>query len=674
MKNLITFLPILFLFTNLSVAQDNAGDSQETLKEQQLALMFERQEGTNTPTQITEFDLQITHPLFVGVDDVTIPAYLGNPATNDWIQAFVGAEVWGAAYDPVNDKVYFNNGSTLYEWPVGGTITQLGAIIDSTAANLSVVSLAFYNGELYATRNIANEAVYKINLSTLLATPVIDYTDADFDFGGLAIDPTNGDIYGTNDDTSPFGSGLFRINPNGSGTLIAPYPAGESDIDGLAVSDGRIAYLVIDQPGNIYSYDLANNTYGDTLVSPWTTSEVFSGATWLYEIGGGLGVMLISDNTIGTDSVEARLTVLGKTFTRFTNSAALSMPTSDWLQYDAVFWIGYAGIGAEIDSCTAYLNSGGRLLVADNDQGYFSGSTSFFKDYLMAVYLTDDGSVGTINGLDMMNGLSINISADPWPDDIGVNTGIYGTGVPIFLAPTNTTYAGMRGDGGTFRTQLLCWDPQYGDSYSTNLSILERTINWLVDGIIPVELTSFTANVKENDIELNWETATELNNSGFSVERKSVNSVYKEVGFVPGSGTTTEPRSYTFIDPNLTAGIYTYRLKQIDYDGSTAYSDEVSVEVKAPVAFSLEQNYPNPFNPNTVISFSLAAESRVTLKVFDLLGQEVVTLVNGDYTQGSHKIEFNGSKLNSGVYFYKLEANSKNGQVFTDNKKMILIK
>jgi hypothetical protein len=232
----------------------------------------------------------------------------------------------------------------------------------------------------------------------------------------------------------------------------------------------------------------------------------------------------------------------------------------------------------------------------------------------------------------------------------------------------------MRGDGGTFRTQLLCWDPQYGDSYSTNLSILERTINWLVDGIIPVELTSFTANVKENDIELNWETATELNNSGFSVERKSVNSVYKEVGFVPGSGTTTEPRSYTFIDPNLTAGIYTYRLKQIDYDGSTAYSDEVSVEVKAPVAFSLEQNYPNPFNPNTVISFSLAAESRVTLKVFDLLGQEVVTLVNGDYTQGSHKIEFNGSKLNSGVYFYKLEANSKNGQVFTDNKKMILIK
>lgn len=680
MKQFFYYLFFLLISTNLLIGQSeinpyDPNDSEETRREQTLSMNAENLKFQNVEPRIFDASLQVTHPLFVGVDDPAIYSYIGNPATNEWLQAFIGADVWGAAYDIVNNYVYFNDGANLYGWTVGNpSIDTVGTVTDTLGANFTLVGLAFYDGKLYACRNITNEAIYQINLSTLVATIYIDYADADFDFGGLAFDPNTGELYGTNDDTSPFGSGLFKINLDGTGTLIAPYPAGESDIDGLAVSHNGIAYLVIDQPGNIYSYDLVSLAYGDTLASPWTTSEVFCGATWIYEMSGGLGVMLVSDNTVGTDSVEARLNALGQTYVRVTNTVALGMPTSDWLTYDAVFWIGLVSTGAEVDSCVAYLNAGGKLLVADNDQGYSTFTTSFFQDYLMSQYLSDAGSDGALTGVDMMDGVLINVLADPYPDDVLPNTGIYGSGVPIFKSPLDTTYAGMRGDGGTFRTQLLCWDPQYGDSYNANLQIVQRTINWLVDGVIPVELVSFKADVTGNQVTLKWETATELNNSGFNIQRKDANLEFADIGFVPGYGTTTEPRSYSFTDISASNGIYTYRLKQIDFDGTVAYSDEINVEVNAPVSFALNQNYPNPFNPTTKISFSLAVDSRVSVKIFDVLGQEVVTLVNRELNQGSHKVDFNATNLNSGVYFYRIEASGKNGENFVDVKKMMLIK
>jgi hypothetical protein len=115
-------------------------------------------------------------------------------------------------------------------------------------------------------------------------------------------------------------------------------------------------------------------------------------------------------------------------------------------------------------------------------------------------------------------------------------------------------------------------------------------------------------------------------------------------------------------------------LKQIDFDGTFTYSDEVEVEVIAPALFSLDQNYPNPFNPTTRITFSLAVDSRVSLKIFDVLGQEVSSLVNQNLTQGVHTYNFNAAGINSGVYFYKLEATGVNGNEFVDVKKMILVK
>ena len=196
----------------------------------------------------------------------------------------------------------------------------------------------------------------------------------------------------------------------------------------------------------------------------------------------------------------------------------------------------------------------------------------------------------------------------------------------------------------------------------------------LAASMIPVELASFTATSNENSVTLNWSTATETNNSGFSVERKtSGNESWVEIGFVPGSGTTTERMSYSYIDENLNMGTYSYRLKQIDYDGKTEYSSAILVEVSAPENYVLLQNYPNPFNPSTTIDFSIPQTSSVVIDIFNVVGEKVASLVNQTLEAGYHSIDFNASNLSSGTYIYQLKASGQNG-TFVETKKMLLMK
>jgi len=200
---------------------------------------------------------------------------------------------------------------------------------------------------------------------------------------------------------------------------------------------------------------------------------------------------------------------------------------------------------------------------------------------------------------------------------------------------------------------------------------------FLVANPVPVELASFTASVSENDVELKWITSTETNNQGFEVERLQKlevgNQNWKKIGFVPGFGTTTEVHHYSFIDESLQTGKYHYRLKQVDFDGSFDYSNILEVAVEAPTKFSLEQNYPNPFNPVTKIEFVIPNSSFVDLKIYDLLGNEVATLVEEYKPAGKYEVEFypeSGIRnLSSGVYFYTLKAGS-----FIESKKMLLLR
>lgn len=199
------------------------------------------------------------------------------------------------------------------------------------------------------------------------------------------------------------------------------------------------------------------------------------------------------------------------------------------------------------------------------------------------------------------------------------------------------------------------------------------TFSMVLDMLIPVELTSFTGLVNGNNVELNWTTSTETNNLGFEVQRKMGNE-FVTIGYVRGNGTTTQAQNYSYTDRELASGNYSYRLKQVDYNGTYEFSKVVEATIEAPKVYSLEQNYPNPFNPTTMINFNLAVDSKVTLKIFNLLGEEFRTLLNGNLSAGNHKVNFNAVNLNTGVYIYKLEAVGIDGSTFTNVKKMTLIK
>lgn len=202
-----------------------------------------------------------------------------------------------------------------------------------------------------------------------------------------------------------------------------------------------------------------------------------------------------------------------------------------------------------------------------------------------------------------------------------------------------------------------------------NMNLCEAKYNI----IVPVELTSFTASLIGNKVALKWSTATEVNNWGFEIERRTSDSnEWFRVGYKEGIGTTTEAQNYTFTD-NI-AGINSetiyYRLKQIDFNGAFTYYGEIEItNTFAPEIYVLEQNYPNPFNPATSITFGLPEKSNVMLKVFNLIGEEVALITYGLYEAGTYRLEFDASKLPSGIYIYSLQ--TENSVI---SKKMTLLK
>ncbi len=190
---------------------------------------------------------------------------------------------------------------------------------------------------------------------------------------------------------------------------------------------------------------------------------------------------------------------------------------------------------------------------------------------------------------------------------------------------------------------------------------------------LPVKLQSFTYSVSGRDINLTWITSFEENNSGFEVER-GINGVWTNVGFVQGKGNSNQNVTYKFTDKKVVNGKYSYRIKQIDYNGNYEYFTLTNkVEIGTPGKFNLSQNYPNPFNPVTKIDFEIPSDSYVSLKIYDISGREVAKLLDGQKNAGFYTVQFDGSKLSSGIYFYSMTVKS-NGSENVISKKMNLIK
>jgi energy-converting hydrogenase Eha subunit F len=540
-----------------------------------------------------------------------------------------------------------------------------------------MVALAFYDCVLYGTRNVANEAVYAINTTTFVATVFIDYVDADYDFGGLGVDPNTGEFYGTNDDLTPFDRGLFRINMDGTGTLIAPYPDSQTDIDGLAVSNDGFAYLVIDEPGSIYVYDFGGSAYVTPLTNPWTTSEVFCGGAWIYEASGAFfddfdsytaGVQLVAQNNVDWDTWSGgggtgEDPFVSNAFSFSGSNTVVIAQNNDLIRYHG-----------QLTSGKWYISF--FLYIPTGQSGYFNSMSGFTPNpfqWAHEVYF-DVGGAGRLIGVPGAP-IAFTWAENTWQQamvvvdlDLDLAEFWFGDSDPLTMV-----HSWQWTQGGTVNLQLDVTD-FFGAAATEEMYVDNYYFGDVMPPIVPVALSSFTADVNNGVVELNWATATETNNNGFAIDRKSTNSEYTQIGFVPGFGTTTEPRSYSFTDNSVTPAVYSYRLKQVDYDGTFKYSDVVEVDVLAPAVFALDQNYPNPFNPRTIINFRLAADSKVILKVFDVLGQEVATLINSDIVAGSHNVDFKAANINSGVYFYRIDATGIDGTNFSSVKKMILTK
>jgi hypothetical protein len=209
------------------------------------------------------------------------------------------------------------------------------------------------------------------------------------------------------------------------------------------------------------------------------------------------------------------------------------------------------------------------------------------------------------------------------------------------------------------------------DVLGSPLSIVFDPDNWIlknVNSIVPVELISFSGRVENGKTILEWTTATESNNQGFEIQRSLDKSHFNTIGFVEGNGSTTERNDYRFVDEGIKGKVY-YRLKQIDFNGTFSYSDIVEINGVTVTTIELGQNYPNPFNPSTKLTYQIGEAGFVNLRVYDVLGNEVVTLVNKEMQAGSYEIVFDAKNMPSGIYYYTLTAGS-----YKQTKKMTLIR
>jgi len=605
----------------------------------------------------------------------------------NWTDAIAGTQAPSGYILLANQTGTFSNPS---DGIVYSDDTNLGdgsasVNISYSAANTytfsGLSSSTTYYFKIFSYNGDASSRNYKTDGSVPVANATTESGSA------LATEPTN---YVTNFSTGEVTSASIPLNwadalagtqaPSGylilanqTGTFSSPTDA-TVYLDDTNLNDGFASVNISFSAANTYTFsglsssttyyfkifsyngDASSRNYKTDGSAPVTNATTESGG------GGALTDLVISEYIEGTSNNKAieifngtsnsiNLTSGNYVIQMFMNgssSAGITITMSGTIAPDDVFVLANSSADGAI------------LSVADqtNGEGWYSGDD--------AVVLRKGGSSGTI--LDVIG----QVGFDPGSE--------WGTGL------TSTADNTLRRNYG-----ITTGDTNPSDAFNPSSQWTGYATNTF-DGLgvpypLPVELTSFSASVSGSTVKLNWQTATEVNNYGFEIQRLKDSKIeglkdWEKVGFVAGNGNSNSEKSYSFTD-DLTLNLNhtlkaQYRLKQIDNDGQFDYSKVIEVTINKPDEFTLEQNYPNPFNPITKIRYGVPSNvkgemSKVTLKIYDILGNEVATLVNEAQESGNYEVNFSLTDgtfaLPSGVYFYRLQAGD-----YVNSKKMIILK
>lgn len=374
-----------------------------------------------------------------------------------------------------------------------------------------------------------------------------------------------------------------------------------------------------------------------------------------------------------------------------------------------IIWAKSAGGPYDDDGRSIAINETGQLYIGGRfDSVAVFGVDTFYtaglNDAYVARYDTDGNfewlGVGGSDGDDYCNDIALDGSGNIYGIGQFSNTATFGT-TEIVSAGLNDAFmlklndmdkiewvnrvgatdidrgisVAVDYDGNFYGTGYFRLAADFGDSTLTSAGLDDMFLTKITPVIVPVELVSFTISVNNNNIvSLNWKTATELNNSGFEIQRSIDGVTYNRIGFVNGSGTTTQANSYSFIDNSPSNSKNYYRLKQIDFDGTFEYSQIVEVGIGIPATYQVSKNYPNPFNPTTNVKIDLPVESNVSYKLYNSIGETVKIFDSKEYAAGTHVLQIDGSNLSSGVYYFSIRLNGKDGTSNVKTSKMILLK
>jgi len=477
------------------------------------------------------------------------------------------------------------------------------------------------------------------------------------------------------------GNAIFIDEYTITGTLVSTTPlpvtgSGLICLSGTATSEGQItlspdgSYLTVvgyNPPSLPYSSSLSSSTSSavprigyyvnssKTLTLFGNTTAYFSGnnprcgvynGTNMWCVGGNSGVVVI-DN--GNNVVVSTTTTNIRNVQIINNQLYYSTGSGT----RGVYAVGTGVPNTSGQTSTNIINSN------------LTGSSPYAFSINPAgtiAYLADDAaSTGGIQRYDYSGGVwSLTYTITSPGLCRGLVVDWWSGANPIIYATTATTSLVKIIDVGASSTSTTLTTPGTNQVF--------RGVNFVPGTPLPVELTSFSAKQVGANVQLNWATATEVNSHKYVIEKSNFNN-WSVIGEVKANGNSNSAKHYSFADKITTNGKFQYRLKMIDNDGSFKYSDIVEINVETPKAFELLQNSPNPFNPTTSIVYQLANTSDVTLKVYDILGNEVLTLVNEKQEAGKYEVKLDASKLSSGTYIYRLSAGS-----FIQTKKMILLK